>query len=443
MRKTVGTLVSLLLLTASSSMAQEPTLVVENGRVIVADGTVLQGASVAVAGDSILSITEEPVEAHDARRIDASGKTVLPGLIDAHVHLTIPPDGRDSTALARHLQERVPDILEAFLTHGVTTIRATGDYWPWIRYIRERVAHGDISGPRIVTAGPVLSAPEGNPAVTICSGLVEGGDPGRADPFCRSRLAREIAGPEEARKAVRELAEQGVDFVKLASDTLFAPVLMDGEVIEAIADQADREGLKAVGHVYEAKFMASAARAGLDGFVHPPTMARPLPDERARELAELLAEAGTPVTSTLTPPMFMTDQPGPYLEDQLSNPRGRASHAQDLAIFAEAGVPVVLGSDWCGCFPNTREDPHPAIQAGAVAITEMRLLELGDLSRREVIQAATANAARALEMEDQVGTLEAGKLADLIVVDGNPLENLSALENVEVAVQGGEVVSGG
>ena len=83
---------------------------------------------------------------------------------------------------------------------------------------------------------------------------------------------------------------------------------------------------------------------------------------------------------------------------------------------------------------------HPAVQPGAVTITEMQMLRWGGMSRQAIIQAATANAARALEMEDNIGILEPGKLADLIVVDGNPLEDLSALEEVDVVVQGGEVV---
>lgn len=425
----------------SSAVVAQPKLVIENGRVIIGNGTVLEQASVVVAEDSILSVTRQPVEAPDARRIDASGKTILPGIIDAHVHLTIPPEGRDSTAVARHLKENVPGILRGFLEHGITTVRSTGSYWPLGGQLRDRIADGELDGPRIMTSGPVFTPEGGHPAVTVCAGVMEGGSPNKAIPFCRFHLAREVGNRQEARQAVHRLANEGVDFIKLASDTLFGPTLMDFEIMQAIADQAHQEGLKAVGHVYEARFMESAVRAGLDGFVHPPTMARPLPDDRARELAEVLASETTPVTSTLTPPMFFTPEPvGPYLRNQLSEPGHRASHAQDMAIFAEAGVPVVVGSDWCPCYPNTSKEPHLAIRAGAVTITEMKLLALGDLSRHEVVQAATANAAHALEMGDQVGTLEEGKLADLIVVDGNPLEDLSALEEIDMVVKDGEIV---
>ena len=99
MRRPLSALLGLVLLSAAPALAQQPTLVVENGRVITGTGTVMEDASVVVAGDSILSVTRESVEAPQARRIDAVGQTLLPGLIDAHVHLTIPPDDQDSTAL--------------------------------------------------------------------------------------------------------------------------------------------------------------------------------------------------------------------------------------------------------------------------------------------------------------------------------------------------------
>ncbi len=428
-------------LLVACSRGPEADLAITDGRVITGTGEVMETGTVLIKDNKIHSVEETGEEISAARQINADGKTVLPGLIDAHVHITVPPDEKDSTALARHMEENVPEVLQGFLEHGVTTVRSTGGYWPSVSRLRDRLAAGELRGPRMVTSGPVFTTEGGHPALTVCAGAHGGGNPDLADPFCRSHLAREVGSAQDARRAVHRLANQGVDFIKLASDTLFGPVLMEPEVMEAIADQAHREGLKAVGHVYEARFMESAARAGLDGFVHPPTMARSISNDRARELAKVLAAEATPVTSTLTPPMFFVPESvDVYLRNQLSEPGNRASLAQNLAIFAEAGVPVVVGSDWCGCYPNTREDPPTAIRAGAVTITEMKLLGLGDLSPHQVIQAATYNAARALEMDDQIGTLEKGKLADLIVVDGNPLGDLSVLQNVETVIKDGEII---
>lgn len=411
--------------------AQEATLVVENGRVIVGDGTVLERGTVVVAGDRILSVTEEPVEAPEARRIDASGKTVLPGLIDAHVHLTIGPGIRDSASLEAFLAERMPGILKGFLRHGVTTVRSTGDYWPWIGRLRDRVAAGDIAGPRILAAGPVLTAEGAHPAVTVC---------GADNTFCRTRLVRELETPAEAREAVRGLAAEGVDFVKLVSDSLLAPVQISGELVAAIVDQAHREGREAVGHVAEAGFMESAAESGIDGFVHPTLNA--IGEARARELASVLVEHETPITTTLSAALVYGGGPVTEVLEAVSQGRkGLEAQSREIALLAGEGVPIVVGTDWCPCGPGVADDPDPAVRAGAVTVTEMEMLTWGGLSEEAILAAATREAAAALGLSSDLGTLERSKLADLIVVDGNPLEDLSALRSVEVVVKGGEVVS--
>ncbi len=432
MRRTPCGLVALVLLAASPALAQEPALVVENGRVITGDGAVLEEASVVVAGDSILRVTQEPVNAPDARRIDASGKTVLPGLIDAHVHLTIPPGNEDSTAVMQYLDQRVPATLQAFLNHGVTTVRSTGDYWPWVARVRDRIERGDLQGARLVTAGPVFTAENAHPATTVCS---------PENAFCRSHITREVSEPEEARRHVQQLATEGVDYVKFVSDSTnvregFEPVQIRDKVVQAIIDQAHEEGLKAVGHVAEVRFMERYAGMDIDGFVHPPSVT----DANIRSLARTLAKYGTPVTTTLSTALIYSDEPVEPVFDGTSPRRAEIERQAELvSVLAGNGVTIVLGTDWCGCaFADGAAAP---IQPGAATVTEMQMLRWGGMSQHAIIQAATSNAARALEMSDRVGTVEPGKLADLIVVDGNPLEDLSALENVEVVVKGGEVVA--
>lgn len=427
-------LFTLLLLTSGLAACQpggpEPTLVVENGRVIVGDGPVLEEASVAIAGDSILSITQDSVVAPNARRIDASGKTVLPGLIDAHVHLIVSNSGLDSTSVGTFLREEMPEVLRGLLNQGVTTVRSTGDAWPWIGTLRDSVAAGDLAGPRIVAAGPVFTAKGGHPASTLC----------RGNSFCRSRGTREVASLEQAREDVRKLATEGVDFIKLVSDSTWeiAPVQIEDEMVRAIVDQTHQEGLKAVGHVAVGEHMVRYARMGMDGFVHMP-LAEPPSAHRPQRLARVLAKHETPVTTTLSIEIYFTEASARAVlrgtSPQRQNIEERAKH---VATLADAGVPIVVGTDWNPTHPAG--DDHPAIRAGKATITEMEMLQWGGMSRAAILQAATANAARALEMENKVGTLEEGKLADLIVADGNPLEDLSVLKEPEVVVKGGEVV---
>jgi enamidase len=433
-----------------SEAPPEPSLVVEGGRVIVGDGRVLEEASVATAGDSILSVTTDSVEADGARRIDASGKTVFPGLIDAHVHLTIPRGGRDSTALARHLEENVPEILRGFLEHGVTTVRSTGEYWPAGRKLKGQIASRKLEGPRLITSGPLLTAEGGHPASTVCTGAFsEAPTQENPDPFCRSRLAREVTRSKEAREAAEKLAKEGADFIKVVSDSVNAPVQIKDQVVKAIVGEAHEEGLRAVGHVFNASHAGTYAKMGMDGFVHPPwgglVYPKPVSEETMQDFGQRLAGQNAPVTTTLSAGLLFQSggtnakQIRSTLEGKSSAAKLIKAVAREIAVFEEAGVPIVVGTDWWSGEPTD----HPAVQPGMVTITEMKMLRRwGSMSEESILQAATSNAAQALGMSDEVGTVEAGKRADLIVVKSNPLEDLSALEDPEMVVKGGDVVAG-
>jgi enamidase len=249
----------------------------------------------------------------------------------------------------------------------------------------------------------------------------------------------EVENAEDARTVVQRLAAEGVDFVKMVSDSVLVPVQIPDDVMAAIIAQGHRHGLEVVGHVAEAEFMRKAAEMGLDGFVH--ATFRPLPVERARELASVLVQHGTPVTTTLSAELVYSGEPVQQVFELMSGLRQSVEGAaQALATMAEEGVQLVVGTDWCSCAPLGDGPLHPAIRAGAVTITEMEMLGWGGLANEAVLAAATINAARALGLSSELGTLEVGKVADLILVEGNPLDDIAALRNVRTVVQGGAVV---
>lgn len=419
----------LVLLTAPTA-AQEPTLVVENGRVIVGDGTVLGRGSVVVAGDRILTVTDEPVEAPDAPRIDAAGKTLLPGLVDAHVHLLVGDMSsipRGQSDLAAYVREELPTRLRAYLEAGITTVMSTGDFWPTIQEVRERIRSGEPRGPRVFTSGPVFTAPGGHPAVTVCGRPDSEGN----NPWCREHMAVEVTSGREARAAVERLSEEGVDLVKMVYDSTSPPDVeqLETTVLREIVAAAHEHGLRAYAHINEIGDALTAVEAGLDGFVHVPFAG--FSEGQRHKLVEAMAADGVTAATTSVVLESLRNRFANKGRNELAewfsgNLKGRLHTIRRMAEADERLV--VLGTD------------APQLAPAEAFHREVRLLTEAGLAPAQIIRSATRNAAAHLDLDDDLGTLESGKLADLIVVDGNPLEDVSTLRNVELVVKGGEIV---
>lgn len=411
---------------------QQPTLVVENGRVVVGDGTVLERGSVVIAGDRIVSITEEPVEAPGARRIDAAGKTVMAGLIDTHVHLLMEKlfeQPRTDSAMRRFLEEQLPGRLSAYTEAGITTVMSAGDYWPFIREVARRLEAGELSGPRLYMAGPLITAPEGHPAATFCGFL----DVGGPNPWCREHLTVEVATAAEARRAVERLAGGGEDLVKLVYEESPATAPLRPELVAEVVEAAHRADLRAYGHILEPAKATEAVTMGLDGLVHLPAAASG-DTTGLMALVEAMHSHGVGASTTLVIfDAFRTiaeDQGDEALAHRMADRLdGMRRTLRRLSAAGGATVPIALGTD------------APHLPPAEAYQREIGLLAEAGLTARQVLRAATSDASRYLGRAEQLGTLEAGKLADLIVVDGNPLEDLSALQEVDVVVRGGKVVS--
>lgn len=419
-----------LALVGSTTWSEEATLVLEHGRVIVGDGTVLERAAVVVAGDRIVSIAQEPVEAAGARRIDVSGKTVLPGLIDTHVHLTMEhlfEQPRDDATIEEFITERLPERLRAFLEAGITTVMSPGEYWPFILDVREAVRSGATVGPRIFTAGPLLTAPGGHPAATFCGFL----DVAGPNPWCREHLVEEVATEDAARRAVAKLAASDVDLVKFVYDQTDGAgvAVLDTDLVDDIVDEAHQHDLRAYAHILEIPKALIAIEAGLDGLVHLPAV--PPEPELLERLAERMRAAEVRASTTLLTWVEVVDILQADGEEEAA--RGMAELVEamrrTLARLAEAeeGL-VVLGTD----------TPH--LPAGEAYHREIALVTDSGLSPEQVLRAATRDAAAHLGRGDELGTLEPGKLADLVVVAGDPLVDLTALRDVVLVIQDGEVV---
>ena len=297
---------------------------------------------------------------------------------------------------------KLPNHLANFLANGVTTIKSTGDYVDAIVDVRNRIASGELLGPRLFVAGPVLTAPGGHPAGTWL----------KNDPWGRAHIAIELETEEQAREAVRRLAAKHVDAIKIAFSGRDNVPKLSPDIMKAIIDESHRQGLLVTAHTAGEGDAIAVVSAGIDGLEHGVTRGR-LTDDH---LGSLMRDGGVSYVPTLR--VYDTDWWW----------RVTSANLKDLS---EGGVRIVLGSDtfnplW-----------HPP---GWSTVDETEWMARAGLTPAQIIQAATRNAAEHLGVLDQLGTVEPGKFADLIIVDGDPLEDISALHNVEIVIKAGEVV---
>ncbi len=400
-----------------------PDLVIGNARIIDGTGSVFEQGAIVVRGGTIAAISTNVAAAEAPIYIDAAGMTVLPGFIDTHRHLLPSQFINSDEALARWLDEGLPAELQNYLAAELTTIMSTGDYFPAILEVRQRIEDGELQGPRLLSSGSNFSAPEGHPSVSVF---------GR-NPWGGAHHTNAVADPEAARATVRELSDAGVDAIKVIYDGGQDDVWprLEEAVLAAIADEARAQGLPTMVHVHGVEELVTAVELGATRFVHMPYRGS-IADAHA---ARLLLEASIPIATTVgirAPIIDATGEigrtPGAgrveftplrqmYLTQMLDN----------LRTLWDAGVVVAFGTDTASLRP-----------AAAIAHEIRTLNEV--LTAAEIITALTKNAAQFLGRSEDIGTLEPGKFADIVIIDGDPLTDISSLANVMLVIKAGKIV---
>ncbi|MBI4488667.1 MAG: amidohydrolase family protein [Deltaproteobacteria bacterium] len=439
---------------------QKTPVVIQGGQLIDGNGgKPLDRATVIVEGNRIKRVAQGRVDfPKDARVIDASGKTILPGLIDNHVHY------RNHSG-------------QLFLSHGVTSVRDLGNPVEWILAQRDAIALGKIPGPRIFCAG--------------------GGFYGKA-----TRGHHMVpADPEEARRMTKRLIERGVDYIKIH---LGVPL----DITRAVSDEAHSLGMRVSGHL-EASLMPYA-EAGVNGVEHatgcaeatirseegirkfkalnlwlqkflgPWTLAE---REHYPEVTDFLARKRVFIEPTMVlwgaslgkrekwerEDYGLLKNPGlAYIpEDQrllwldhhylAYGPRVKEEPAQEVVVGNRYSIYGILPEDQlkdghgrlqeflcqlvkAGGNVVTGTDSGAAVIPGVSLHRELELMVAAGLSPMQAIQAATKVGADYLGRLKDLGTLEEGKLADLIVVGGNPLEDITQSRRIEVVIKDGEII---
>jgi enamidase len=460
MLRIIATTCVLGLLASPTAMAGQADLILVGAKVLTGDSNRPAAEAVALAGEQIRAVGSNDeirrLAGPTTRVVDLRGRTVIAGLIDAHVHLLGGPEVVDEPSLRNFERTALPKIMTGFINHGITTVRSTGDPLPYIAQLRDRLERGQLVGPRLLITGPTPSAPGGFPII-MC----------RDNPFCRQTGFRVIESEEQARQVVRELSRARVDAVKVVIDDYFGKVpALSEAVISALVDETHRVGLRIIAHVSVTKDVAARRllELGVDEFVHLSVSGRngarfallpindlgpPNPAE-VSQIAGMLVARNIPVTTTVSNGDAYRDTTGverilfggsppytpamrQYLEWVLSTVRA----------FADAGVKLVVGTDAGGPPPSNsvvRDDPR--LQPGARTLHEMDVLHRAGLPTPAILTAATRNGAEALGIIDKVGTITEGKLADLVVLDGDFLQDFSALHRTVAVLKGGRVVHG-
>ncbi len=416
------------LIPAALAMMASPlladTTVIQAERVIVApDAPPLGRSTITVTDGRIVSIAEGWQNGADgATLVQLPGKTVLPGLIDLHVHLTGDPGGdfwREAVEPAEW--GVVVGAKNARLTAlaGFTTVREAGSAQQTAFSLRRGTEEGLIAGPRIIAAGPPLAIIGGHGDVT---GFL---------PEINEILSSgySCTGAVECAAKVRRASQNGADTIKI---TATGGVLsQQGRGLEAhftdsemksIADTAHSLGLKVMAHAHGARGIEAASRAGIDTIEHGTYL-----DEAA---AREMVKNGTVLIPTLMAFKGVTERLGqgiytPVVEDKI---RAVADVARTFMGKARNwGVPIAFGTD-AGVFEHGRN-------AG-----EFALMRAQGMTDREALASATTMAARVLEMENEIGRLAPGYSADIIAVDGDPLADVTVLEDVDWVMVRGRVI---
>lgn len=391
------------------------------GFLALTNGSILSGTSNASASigtllirDSVihgiydtLKLAEEaagsPVEC-----VDIAGMTAMPGLIDCHVHLFF--SGSTDSATQRNFDaamamERAKDHLRA----GVTTVRDLGAPEPAVLELRDRVADRSIPAPRILASGLVVTTHRGH-------GWFVG---------------TEVASGEEAIAAITEAAGRGVDCVKIMASggvsteysDLFAVQFSESDISQAVHAAHDL-GLHVAAHASNAEAVRICALAGVDSIEHAVMI-----DGAAMEaLAQSEAVLVPTLVATHLPPDFSTDVRVPTFireKAKITMPVHRRSIRRAIA----AGVGIVGGTD-----AGSTLTGH-----GLVAMEADLLVSCG-LSNDQAVAAFTRHAAGLLGLADRLGTLERGKVGDVVVIGGNPIEDIAYLADVRLVVKEGEIV---
>ncbi|MFC2163587.1 amidohydrolase family protein [Acidobacteriota bacterium] len=400
----------------SKTPQEEGPIAITNAVIIDGNGgQPIEGGTVVIEEDKIQAVgSSNSVEIPpNAKIIDATGKSVTPGLADMHVHLVGGWDGVSTDILGYQRY------LNSLLYCGVTTVMDVGNFLPFSLQIRDEILAGRIPGPRIYTSGPLIDGP---------------------NPYWPD-ISFTVTSPEQIPRFVKKLKNQGVDFLKAYADLTY-------EQLIEIVKEGKKVGLQVVCHHPHRLSNEELVDSGVAASAHTFTK------DISLELISKMKENAFAVITTLavfevfslerfndksflnhslvqdtTPPWFLEKIVA--LEPKEPRPTEQFKNAQaNTKQMFDAGVHIVGGTD----------APYPGVFQGEGIHRELELLVEAGLTPLQAITVVTKNAAILMQAEHEWGTITQGKKADLLIINGRPDQNISESRNVETVIQMGKIL---
>lgn len=384
------------------------------------------GVDVYVEQGRIANVGEHLVATGDTEVLELEGYTLLPGFIDAHVHMTFTPPPNYATGVVREMKEHDADralggVANAWSTleAGFTTVRNVGGTFA-DRALRDAIAGGIVPGPRMLVA---------NHAITITGGHCDDthGYQPELLPHMQDYRAGVADSPDEVRKAVRYQIKHGADVIKVCAtagvmssgDTLGVAQLTSPELATAV-DEANRAGVRVAAHAHGTQGIREAVEAGVHSIEHGSIL-----DDAT---VALMKAKGTVLVPTLSAGehVLRAAEAGTLSESSAAKARAIAPKMREsFAMAYAADVEIALGSD-AGVFAHGKNG------------REFTLMVDAGMKPMDAIVAGTSGAARLLGLSD-VGVIQEGNHADLVLIEGNPLDDISKLERPDGVIKGGVV----
>lgn len=361
----------------------------------------------------------------DVQTIDLKGRVLMPGLIDAHSHLGDHPYKDRPGIDSAQRSDSYAQMRDLTLAAGVTTIRSCGDYMYDTALVRDRIAAGELRGPRIVCSGKSFMRKDAHPATTVWAG----------DPATVENCGAYPNDPDEARAMVREAAAARMDFIKIIISDMHISHWpqktqpLSDEIIQAIIDEAHCSGLKTACHVDHLEQAELALRSGTDEIHHLTNMgAKHYELDAYNRLFEQMCRDQIWLVPTIAAPRAF--EGARMAKGCLDSPLDYQLNVLRRAY--EFGVPFGAGCD-SGC---------PGVPWGKCLWDELAeyVYNIG-MTPLEAIRCATVNNARLMGMENQLGVVHAGALADLLVLDQDPTVDIGNLNSVYLVLRDGVIVT--